>query len=142
MFKIEKHTHFPQKIYRHSKTNYLSKTNIFLSYFEGTERRKDQIFRTLVDFNRNQTQITHWQNQLNFGIYHALLEYGNNTRNLFLNYKKSNEEWNAYVKDSRNDEIEAEYNLKWNNNPYFNFSSYIKEDMKSFLQVTLLYFHS
>ena len=48
-----------------------------------------------------------------------------------------NEEWNAYVKDSRNDEIEAEYNLKWNNNPYFNFSNYIREDMKSFLQVII-----
>ena len=99
-----------------------------------------------MDFDRNQTQVTHWQNQLNFAIYDALLANGNNTRNLFINYKVLNEEWNAYVKDSRNDEIEAEYNLKWNNNPYFNFSNYIREDMKSFLQVIinimlLLFFH-
>ena len=80
-------------------------------------------------------QVTHWQNQLNFAIYDALLAEGNDTRNLFIKYKTLNDEWNAYVRDSRNDEIEAEYNLEWNKNPYFNFSSYIKEDMKSFLQV-------
>ena len=93
------------------------------------------IGNSVPDFDRNQTQITTWQNQLNFAIYEAMIDNGNNTRNLFITYKKLNEEWNAYVKDSRDDEIEAEYNLEWNNNPYFNFSNYIREDMKSFLQV-------
>ena len=39
--KIEKKAHFPQKIYK------LSKTNIFFSRFEGMRGEKIQIFRTL-----------------------------------------------------------------------------------------------
>jgi hypothetical protein len=39
--KIENITHFPQKIYK------LSKTNIFFSHFEGTRGEKTQIFRTI-----------------------------------------------------------------------------------------------
>ena len=40
--KIEKYTHFPQKIYK------LNKTNIFFSHFERKRADKTQIFRTLV----------------------------------------------------------------------------------------------
>ena len=46
--KIEKQTHFHQKIYK------LSKTNIFFSRFEGTRGEKQkQIFRTLVAAGAN-----------------------------------------------------------------------------------------
>ena len=93
------------------------------------------IGNSVADFDRNLTQISTWQNQLNFAIYKTMLDNGNDTANLLITYKELNQEWNAYVRDSRNDEIEAEYNLEWNNNPYFNFSNYIREDMKSFLQV-------
>ena len=60
-----KHT---QKIYK------LSKTNIFLSSFEGTRREKNQIFRTLV---KSGPQFQ-WQ------LISSLLFYGTNFDNLHL----------------------------------------------------------
>ena len=45
-WKIEKWTHFPQKIYKLSKTNWAN--NYFFSHFEGTRGEKIQIFRHLA----------------------------------------------------------------------------------------------
>ena len=45
--KNEKQTHFPQKIYKLSKTNWTKLIHTFFSHFEGTRGEK-KIFRTLV----------------------------------------------------------------------------------------------
>ena len=80
---------------------------------------------------KSQKRESGWPTELNFAIRNGKKDA--NTTELFTKYKKLLEDWRNYMLQLDSTDYEDYWTENMANNEYFNFTHYIKKDIKTFL---------